>query len=104
MSPANLIADFVAIMEASGPLPDIHDRAAIKAAVIKEAPAVIDLIFDAGGFDAVKTSLAGVSPGELELVFDGHRLKWITDHLPAIISEGEAIINDIKAIIAIIPK
>lgn len=97
MSPVNLISDLVAVMEAAGPLPDIHDRAAVKAAVLKALPALIDLIYDAGGIDAVKTALAAAAPGDLEKIGDGHIIKWLVANLPTIIST-------IEAIIAVIPK
>ena len=94
MNYAKLVTDLAKILSDGGALPTFTDRAAVKAYLSKVGPDLVDLVFDAGGLDAVTilcaAQPAGVVP--VEAKGDGHILQWIVTNLPTILSTITAII------------
>jgi hypothetical protein len=90
-----LVTDIVKLVTDATPLPAAGDRSAVKAFLTKLIPDLVDLVYDAGGLDAVKALCA--SPEPFEKIGDGKILQWVTTNLPTIISLVETIL-------AIIPK
>ena len=97
MEPAKIISDIVTLIKDAGPLPTISDRGAVKAFLGRVVPDLVDLTYDAGGFDAVKAALEshGTVAAEAEApgkIGDGKILQWVVTNLPQILAIISALI------------
>jgi hypothetical protein len=90
----SIIADIIKIIQDASPLPTLTDRAAVKAFVTRVAPDLVDLVFDAGGFQGFAAKLADES---LEKIGDGTWIKLFIEKLPQIIQIA-------MTILALLPK
>lgn len=97
-----ILADIVALLSTAWPLPDLKDKAAVKAWLAANSGPLVDLVYDAGGLGAVKAALEaapeapdGYAAGELEA--NGAILAWLIAH-------KQQILDLIALIVAVVPK
>jgi hypothetical protein len=102
MSRAAILGDLLKLLRDAQPLPNIQDRQAVKDWTAKVMPTLIDLAYDAGGFDQLKLAIEEASDSDLEAAieqlhaadasegktaaWDGTILKQLIANLPQLIA------------------
>ncbi len=99
MSLSQILTDLFKLIGDCQPLPDPRDRAAVKAFAVKLAPDIIDLVYDAGGLDAVAAALDGLTVEDARAVMGPAGLKWDAALIAKLLAALPAVIAAIKAII-----